>query len=355
MPGRGAEDDRFTHLCKGGALAGIKIGAGHPWAPMPVTVSARVLDAEVGDVSLHLRYGFEDERSLEPGSRDDLESGPRRWVRVNGAQAPLLADDAASLMGYVEFPLLRSDITRELVNESIHALGLIWIASTARRAADKNRGIPFAETLSHLNSMAARAGHVGAWEGNIKEALSLGSEMQGAVSGLRFEPAGGLAVPRHFHEVDAFMEFTPAGGEDSLGVAVVWRDPGSEQLAVDLRLGELPERALAESSWADVGEFFGPARTEAIQAAAQWLAAIERGAHDFVFAQTFHVVQRIAAAARAGQSPGNDQVVWNRTAGTRRSALAHLNLWVREVDPLWAAVPPGSDPDQAPRASGRQV
>ena len=42
---------------------------------MPLTASGHVLDAEAGDLALHLWYGFEDERSLEPDSRDDLESG----------------------------------------------------------------------------------------------------------------------------------------------------------------------------------------------------------------------------------------------------------------------------------------
>jgi hypothetical protein len=349
------EDDRFAHLCGGGPVDRIRIAAGHSWAPMPLTATGHVLDAEVGDLALHLRYGFEDERSMEPGSRHDLESGPRRWVGINGEQAPLLADDASSLMGYVEFPQLRSDISRELVNESIQALYLIWMSAAARRAGDKGRGIPMAESLRHLNRIAEEAGPIGAWEGDIKEILSLGREIPGAVSGLRLEPAHGLAIPRHFHQVNAYMHFTPAGGEESLEVGVEWRDAGGEQTAVDLRLGDLPGRSHTEGTWNVVQEIFGPARTEAIQVAAEWLAAIERGAHEFVFVRTFHVVQRIRAAARAGQPPGGDQVVWNRSEGTRRSALAHLNLWVRDVHPQWAGPLDGRGQGQVPRTSDRRV
>jgi hypothetical protein len=336
----GADDDRFAHLCGGGALERVEIHSGHSWAPVPLGVYGHVLDAEAGDVALELRYGFEDDRSEEPASREDLEGGPRRWVRVNGTQAPLLADDASSLLGYVEFSHLRSDTTRELVNESIQALYLIWMAAAGRRAADKGRGVPYAESLRHLNRVAGAAGPTKAWEGDLKGVLSLGRELPGAVSGLRFEPAQGLPIPRHFHEVNAFMHFTPDGGEDALDVGVVWRDAGGDQAAVDLRLGGLPDRARTEGSWSVVREIFGPTRTQVIQVAAEWLAAVERGAHEFVFAQTFHVVQRILAATRAGRSPGGDEVVWNRSEGTRRSALAHVNLWVHDVCPHWAGLPP---------------
>lgn len=352
--GRG-EDDRFAHLCRGGPVERIRVHAGHSWGPMPLTVSGHVLDAEAGDLAVHLRYGFEDERSVEPGSRSDLESGPRRWVGINRLQAPLLADDAASLMGYVEFPQLRSDLTRELVNESIQALYLIWMSASARRAEDKGRGIPFDESLRQLNRIAEEAGPIGVWEGDIKEILNLGREIPGAVSGLRLEAAAGLAIPRHFHQVNAFMHFTPAGGEESLEVAVVWRDAGHEQTAVDLRLGDLPGRSRTEGTWSAVQEVFGPARTEEIQVAAEWLAAIERGAHEFVFVQTFHVVQRIMAAARTGQPPGGHQVVWNRSEGTRRSALAHLNQWVQEVYPQWAGPREARRQVRAPRTSDRRT
>jgi hypothetical protein len=351
-----ADDDRFAHLCRGGGLERLEFRAGHLWAPIPLAVSGHVLDAEAGDLAVGLRYGFEDDRSEEPGSPEDLESGPRRWVTVNGAQAPLLADDAASLLGYVEFPQLRSDMTRELVNESIQALYLIWTAAAGRRAADKSRGIPYAESLLKLNRIAEAAGRMGAWEGDIKEVLGLGSELPGAISGLRLETAQGLAIPRHFHEVNAYMHFTPAGGDDSLEVAIVWRDTGGEQAAVDLRLAGLPDRARTEGSWNVVQEIFGPTRTQVIQVAAEWLAAVERGAHEFVFAQTFYVVQRIMAASRGGHSPGGDAVVWNRSEGTRRSALAHVNRWVADVCPQWAGLRAGNGPlDREPRTSDRPV
>ena len=342
MSGRRADDERFAYLCRGGAMERVEIRAGHPWAPVPVAVRGHVLDADAGDLALDLRYGFEDDRSEEPGSREDLESGPRRWVRVNGSQAPLLADDASSLMGYVEFPQLKSDTTRELVNESIQALYLIWMAAAGRRAADKSRGIPCAESLRHLNRIAAAAGGIKAWEGDLKGVLRLGRDLPGAVSGLRLEPAQGLPIPRHFHEVNAFMHFTPDGGEDSLDVGVVWRDAGGERAAVDLRLGGLPDTARTKGSWSVVQEIFGPTRTQVIQVAAEWLAAVERGVHEFVFAQTFHVVQRILAATRAGQSPGGDEVVWNRSEGTRRSALAYVDLWVQDICPQWAGLCAGN-------------
>lgn len=356
MSARGVDDDSFARLCRGGSLERIEIRAGQLWGPMPLTVSAHVLDAELGDLALTLRYGFEDVRSKEPCSREDLESGPRRWVGINGLQAPLLADDASSLMGYVEFPQLRSDLTRELANESIQALYLIWVAAAARRAADNSRGIPLADTLRCLNRLAAAANPIGAWESDLKTVLYLGRALPGAVSGLRFEPAEGLAIPRHFHEVNASMRFTPAGGDGSLDVAVVWRDAGGEQVAVDLRLGGLPGRAPAEGSWSDVEEVFGTTRTQVIQVAAEWLAAAERCTHEFVFAQTFQVVQRIMAATRAGRSPGGDQVVWNRSEGTRTSALAHVGLWVSEVCPEWAGQGAGSGPwNREPRTSVRPV
>jgi hypothetical protein len=337
-------------------MEGIEIGAGHLWAPVPLTVSGHVLDGEVGDLALDLWYGFENDHAEEPESRDDLESGPRRWVRLNGTRAPLLADDASSLLGYVEFPQLQSDATRELVNESIQALYLIWMAAAERRAADKGRGVPYAESLRHLNRIAGSAGPIKAWEGDLKEVLRLGRDLPGAVSGLRFEPAGGLPIPRHFHEVNAFMHFTPEGGQDSLEVGVVWRDAGGDQAAVDLRLGGLPDRARTEGSWNVVEDIFGPTRTQVIQVAAEWLAAVERGAHEFVFAQTFRVVQRILAATRAGQSPGGDQVVWNRSEGTRRSALAHVNLWVQDVCPHWAGLRvENGRVDREPRTSEKRA
>ena len=356
MFAEGADDDRFAYLCKGGALERVEIRAGHSWAPVPLTVSGHVLDPEVGDLALDLRYGFEDPRSEEPCTREDLEGGPRRWIRVNGTQAPLLPDDASSLMGYAEFPQLQSAMSRELLNESIQALYLIWIAAAGRRAADKNRAVPYAASLRHLNRLAAAACPIGAWEGDIKEVLGLGRELPGTVSGLRFKPAQGLTIPRHFHEVDAFMHFTPGGGEDSLEMAVVWRDAGGEQAAVDLQLGGLPGRACTEGNWKVVQEIFGPTRTQVIQVAAEWLAAVERGAHEFVFAQTFHVVQRIMAATRAGQSPGGEEVVWNRSEGTRRSTLAHVNLWVRDVCPQWVGFPAKNGaPDPDRRTSDRPV
>ena len=79
-----------------------------------------------------------------------------------------------------------------------------------------------------------------------------------------------------------------------------------------------------------------------IQVAAEWLAAVERGVHEFVFAQTFHVVQRILAASAQGSRPAATRSVWTVSEGTRRSALAHANLWVQEICPQWAGLRAGN-------------
>ncbi|MCU1532539.1 MAG: hypothetical protein JWO49_2110 [Arthrobacter sp.] len=299
---------------------------------MPLTVSGHVLDAELGDLALRLRYGFEDEKLLEASSPEDREAGARKWISVNGTEALLLADDASSVMGYSEFPKLNSETSRELVNEAIQALSSIWDAATARVNSDRSEHIPIAESLKRLNQIAREADPVGAWEKLMKDLLVHGQEMHGTVSGLRFESARGLPLPNHFHKVNVFLDFTPVGGEDPLDVAVIWRDAGDGTAALDVRLSNLPGSEAGDGSWNAV-HTFDPARTKAIQRAVEWLAVLEHGAHEFVFGETFPVVQRVDEAARAGLSPGGDEVVWCRAEGVRRSAVAHLNHWVREVYP----------------------
>jgi hypothetical protein len=327
-----ADDERFARLCGGGALERIRIHTGHRRALVPLTVSGHVLDADAGDLALRIRYGFEDEQSLEASSPEDRDAGARKWISVNATEAPLLADDASSVLGYSEFPKLNSETSRELVNEAIQALSAIWDAATARVNSDKSEHIPIAESLQRLNRLAREADPVGVWAKLMKDLLVPGREMRGTVSGLRFESARGLALPNHFHKVNVFLRFTPAGG-DPLEVAVIWRGAGDGTAALDVRLSDLPGNEWGGGSWTAVQAFFGPARTKAIQLAAEWLAVLEHGAHEFVFSETFPVVQRIEQASRAGLSPGGDEVVWYRAEGVRRSAVAHLNHWVCEVYP----------------------
>ncbi|MCU1562961.1 MAG: hypothetical protein JWN05_1340 [Arthrobacter sp.] len=296
-------------------------------------MSARVLDADAGDLALGLRYGFEAEQSLEAGSPEDREAGARKWISVDGAEAPLLADDTSSVLGYWEFSELKSETSRELVNEAIQALSAVWDAARARLNRDRTEHIPIAGSLRRLNRIAREADLVGAWEKLMKDLLVRGRDTHGTVSGLRFESARGLALPNHFHKVNVFLRFTPGGGEAPLNLAVVWRDAGDGTAALDVRLSGLPGSGWGDGSWTAVQAFFGPARTKAIQLAAEWLAVLEHGAHEFVFGETFPVLQRIEEASRAGLSPGGDEVVWHRAGGVRRSAVADLNRWAREAYP----------------------
>ncbi|MCU1563058.1 MAG: hypothetical protein JWN05_1437, partial [Arthrobacter sp.] len=43
------DDERFARLCRRGALERIQLHIGHGRALAPLTVSARVLDADAGD------------------------------------------------------------------------------------------------------------------------------------------------------------------------------------------------------------------------------------------------------------------------------------------------------------------
>jgi hypothetical protein len=209
-----ADDERFARLCRRGALERIQIHTGPRRALAPLTVSGHVLDADAGDLALRLRYGFEEEQSLEASSPEDREAGPRKWISVNGTEAPMLADDASSVLGYSEFSEFKSETSRELVNEAIQALSSIWDAATAQVNSDKNEHIPITESLQRLNRIARDEDPVGAWEKLMKDLLVRGRDTHGTVSGLRFESARGLALPNHFHKVNVFLRFTPAGGED---------------------------------------------------------------------------------------------------------------------------------------------
>jgi hypothetical protein len=314
-----ADDERFARLCRRGALERIQIHTGPRRALAPLTVSGHVLDADAGDLALRLRYGFEEEQSLEASSPEDREAGPRKWISVNGTEAPMLADDASSVLGYSEFSEFKSETSRELVNEAIQALSSIWDAATAQVNSDKNEHIPITESLQRLNRIARDEDPVGAWEKLMKDLLVRGRDTHGTVSGLRFESARGLALPNHFHKVNVFLRFTPAGGEDPLNLAVVWSDAGDGTAALGVRLSDLPCNEWSNGSWHAVQAFFGPARTKAIQLAAEWVAVLEHGAHEFVFGETFPVLQRIHEASRAGLSPGGDEVVWHRVAGSEEA------------------------------------
>ncbi|MEV5054333.1 hypothetical protein [Arthrobacter sp. LAR12-1-1.1] len=105
-----ADDRRFARLCGRGGLERVQIHNGRSLA-----VSGHVLDPDLGDLELRLRYGL-------AGNPRDREAGCRKWISLNGAEAALLPDDASTVLGYSEFPELKSETSRELVNEAIQAL-----------------------------------------------------------------------------------------------------------------------------------------------------------------------------------------------------------------------------------------
>ncbi|MEV5054332.1 hypothetical protein [Arthrobacter sp. LAR12-1-1.1] len=165
----------------------------------------------------------------------------------------------------------------------------------------------------------------------MKDLLVRGLEMNGILSDVRFESAQGLALPNHFHKVNVYLRFTPAGSEDLVEAAVIWRDAGEGTAVLDAELSDLPGTEGRDGRRKAGQVRGGLARSRAIQLAIEWLAAIEHAAHEFVFSETFPVVQRIGEASHAGHSPGGPEVVWCRAEGVRSSALAHLNQWAREV------------------------
>lgn len=57
-----------------------------------------------------------------------------------------------------------------------------------------------------------------------------------------------------------------------------------------------------------------------MQIATEWLAALEHAAHEFVFSESFPVVQHIAEATFEGHPPGGPEIVWCRQ---RESGAAH--------------------------------
>jgi hypothetical protein len=325
------DDQHFARLCRRGALQRVQIHIGSPRALIPFTVSGHVLDADVGDMALRLRYGFKDEMSPRPGNSEERDSGPRLWISINGTEAPLLADDASSILGYAEFAELKSGTSRELFNEAVQALSAIWEASTARVENDRGARVPTAASVERLNRIAREEDPVGAWEPLLKDLLARGRGIPGTVSGLRFEPAPGLSLPNHFHKVNVFLRFTPAGGRNPTEVAAIWHDRGEGTAALDVvRLSGHPGIGVGVAG-RDTGGAGEAPGMRAIQHAAEWLAAVEHGAHEFVFDETFPVVQRLEEARRAGSSPGDDEVLRSRAEAVRRSALAHLNRWAQEV------------------------
>lgn len=325
------DDEDFAELCRGGALDRVEIRTGHPRAPIPLQVLGHVLDPDGGDLALRLRFGWKDEHSLEPASREELEGGSRTWVRLNGIETPLLSDDASSVLGYAEFPELRSDTSRELVNEAIQALREIWLAATARANEANLTGSTIAKALRRMNKIAEDVNPTETWAKGMKELLDLEEHLDGTVSDLRFEAAQGLPLPQHFHKVNVFASFAPADGKDQIGIALVWSDAGGGAAGLDVKLSAGPHGVDPPGEGdPDTERLIRAADAQAIALATRWMAVLETGAHEFVFSETVHVVQRLEAASRAGLAPGGDEVVWYRADGARQSAVAHLNQWVRE-------------------------
>jgi hypothetical protein len=284
-------------------------------------VFGHVVDPEGGDVALRLRLGWADEASLEPSSPEEYEDGTRTWVRLNGVEAPLLTDDAASVLGYAEFPELRSDASKELINEAIQSLREIWVAATARANEAKHNGSTIAKALKRMNKIAEEVNPTETWGKGMKGLLDLEEYLDGTISDLRFTASSGLPLPWHFHKVDVKASFTPADGTAPVTVALVWRDAGGRSAGLDVKLfraGDLDS------------EPFGRSQEKMIEPVTHWMAALENAAHEFVYSETRHVVQRLEAATHVGQAPGGDEVMWNRANGARQSAIARINQWVRE-------------------------
>jgi hypothetical protein len=324
-----ADDQRFACLCRRGALERVQIHAGHP-----LTVSGHVLDPDVGDLVLRLRCRLEDGRLPDTDSRaEDREAGTRKWISVNGVEAPVLPEGASPFPGFSALPDFKNETSRELVNEAVQALSSIWDAAAAQVDSDRSRHIPIAESLNRLNRIAREEDPVGAWEKLIKDLLIRGRDLTGNISDLRLESARGIALPNHFHKVNVFLRFTPAGGQKPVEVTAIWRDAGDGTAALDVGLSGLPGTGGSDGRWSAGHARVDRSRSRAIQLATEWLAALEHAAHEFVFSETLPVVQRIAEASHASHSPCGPDFVWRRAEGARRSALAHLNQWVREVYP----------------------
>lgn len=318
-----ADDHRFARLCGRGGLDRVQIHAGRP-----LSVSGHLLDPDLGDLELRLRCGPGDGPQAEAGSPRDREASIRKWISLNGVEAPLLPDDASTVLGYSEFPALKSETSRELVNEAIQSLSSIWDEATKQVDSDKTQSIPPAESVKRLNRIAHEEDPVGAWEQPIKDLLSRGLGLNSTVVGLRFESAQGLALPNHFHKVNVFLRCAPTGSEVPVNLAAFWRDAGEGTARLDVGRTNSSGTEQCDGRWE-----VGPAATREIQVATEWLAALEHAAHEFVFSEAFPVVQRIAEATFEGHSPGGPEIVWCRAEGVRNSALAHLNQWVREVYP----------------------
>jgi hypothetical protein len=321
-----AAEQQFARLCRRGVLAHVQIRAGHP-----LTVSGHVLDPRLGDLVLRIRLGPEDEDLPEASHPTDGEPDMRKWVSVNGIQAPLLPNDGSIVPVISPFPELATEMSRDLVNEAVQALSSIWDAAAARVESDRSRHIQPARSLKRLNRIAQEEDLVRAWAKLIKGLLIRGVDLNGKVSSLRFEPASGLVLPNHFHKVNVFLRFIPAGGREVVAIGAVWRDAGGVAAALDVEPCDEPVtgRDLGHGDTDSV--LTSPARSGAIQDAREWLAAVEHGAHEFVYGVTLPVVQRISEAPYAGHLPDGPEMMWRRAAGARSCALAHLNRWAREV------------------------
>jgi hypothetical protein len=321
-----ADDRRFARLCGRGGLDRVQIHAG-----CSLTVSGHLLDPDLGDLELQLRFGPGVRPQADAGGPRGRDAGIRKWISLNGVEAPLLSDDASTVLGYGEFPALRSESSRELVNEAIQALSSIWDEATKQVDYDTNRHIPPAESVTRLNRIAREEDPVGAWEQLLKDLLVRGPGRNATVAGLRFESAQGLALPNHFHKVNVYLRFAPPGSDALVNAAAIWRDAGEGTARLEVGLSDSPCTVRYDRRRQRHPAHGDPASAKAIQVASEWLAAIEHAAHEFVFNETFPVVQRIAEATFEGHAPGGPEVVWCRAEGVRSSALAHLNQWVREV------------------------
>ena len=184
--------------------------------------------------------------------------------------------------------------------------------------------------------MAEEAGPIGVWEGDIKEILrNTGSRIRAAVrTGAWPANSKALSPGQYFH------------ASPQPEVRNLWRSGLCGAMPAASR------RLLISGSVTSRG---GPPRkapgTSPRRSSVRQVPSRSRSP----FVRTFHVVQRLKAAARAGRPPGSHQVVWNRSEGARRSALAHLNLWVREVYPQWAGPRDGRSQIGTPRKSDRRT
>ena len=156
------DDERFARLCRRGAGAfSFTSAMDGRWrrsrcrrtSSMPMPATLRWASGMASKPNSHWR------RAARRTGKPEHGSGS-----ASTAEAPLLADDASSVLGYSEFSELKSETSRELVNEAIQALSSVWDAARARLNRDRTEHIPIAGSLRRLNRIAREADPVGAWE-----------------------------------------------------------------------------------------------------------------------------------------------------------------------------------------------